>query len=679
MRVRKKADQGIGRRIAKLVAIAIFSAMIILAVILSVMQVRQTVATKREGLEATAYVFASAIADHVETKNNNAIQSVLRSVARVPSILNATALDHNRISIARMGSITFLESDIVNSNPSIFSLLSKGLLPVEVSITRGGQKVGSLLLIADISDIRTQLYWNLLTTTLAAFAAACLAVPMSSPLQRKITEPLVALTKAIGKVRETRSFVAATVEGAEGETRQLVESFNGMIVDIQMRDQAMQKLAYYDPLTGLPNRVHFQKIVDELFAEKETATCGLLFIADIDNFHAINDALGHSIGDALIMNVASLFKEELRERGQVARLGGDEFVFCIPGISTLADAEVEIARIVSTLYQPIKLLGQEIHITVAIGAVVMPLHAETSSEAQRNLNLASHEAKLLGAGRISFFRSELSDNIKLEAELAQGLRIALTNKELEVFYQPVVDLKTQLVTGYEALTRWKHPTKGYIPPFKFIPVAEKSGLISELGDWILRASCVQAKAWLDAGEAPRTVAVNVSAAQILQVGFLENVRKTLEETQLPPHLLCIELTESLFVGKSMVTVSKMLSAVKSMGILTALDDFGTGYSSLSYLESLPFDKLKIDRAFVSAMNNGQKNIDLTKGIINLAHALGMTVVAEGAETQVELALLKALNADTVQGYVFAKPTAAAEALATANAIDARALRLETSA
>jgi EAL domain-containing protein (putative c-di-GMP-specific phosphodiesterase class I) len=226
---------------------------------------------------------------------------------------------------------------------------------------------------------------------------------------------------------------------------------------------------------------------------------------------------------------------------------------------------------------------------------------------------------------------------------------------------------------------WKCSTKGYIPPFKFIPVAEKSGLISELGDWILRASCVQAKAWLDAGEAPRTVAVNVSAAQILQVGFLENVRKTLEETQLPPHLLCIELTESLFVGKSMVTVSKMLSAVKSMGILTALDDFGTGYSSLSYLESLPFDKLKIDRAFVSAMNNGQKNIDLTKGIINLAHALGMTVVAEGAETQVELALLKALNADTVQGYVFAKPTAAAEALATANAIDARALRLETSA
>jgi diguanylate cyclase (GGDEF)-like protein len=674
-----KSEKGIGRKIAKLVATAIFAAMVLLAIFLSAVQVQQTVATKRQGLEATAYVFAAAIADHVETKDKTAIQSVLRSVARVPSILNATALDQEHNAIAHMGNIIFLGSQIVDNHSSVLTMLSKGILPVEVEITRGGEKVGSLVLIADISDIRSQLFWNLLTTILASVAAAGFAVPLSRPLQRNITLPLIALTQSIKKVRETRSFKPAVVAGAEGETKQLVESFNGMINEIHSRDLAMQKLAYYDPLTGLPNRVHFQKIVDELYTDSAGNPSALLFIADIDNFHAINDALGHSIGDALLMTVAALFKEELGDRGQLARLGGDEYVFCIPNIATVAEAELEIARFVATLYQPIKLLGQEIHITTAIGALVLPLHAENSSEAQRNLNLTAHEAKIQGAGRVCFFRSELSENIKSEAELAQGLRIALNNNELEVFYQPVVDLKTQLVTGYEALTRWKHPVKGYIPPYKFIPAAEKSGLITELGDWILYESCLQAKTWMDAGEPQRTISVNVSAAQILQVGFLEKVRKTLEATGLPPNLLCLELTESLFVGKSMNIVSKMLHAIKAMGVLTALDDFGTGYSSLSYLESLPFDKLKIDRAFVSAMANGQKNIDLIKGIINLAHALGMNVVAEGAETAAELAMLKQLGADTVQGYIYARPTTAKEALVAANVIDAQAQRLETSA
>jgi EAL domain-containing protein (putative c-di-GMP-specific phosphodiesterase class I) len=242
---------------------------------------------------------------------------------------------------------------------------------------------------------------------------------------------------------------------------------------------------------------------------------------------------------------------------------------------------------------------------------------------------------------------------------------------LEVHYQSVVDLQSGFVTGFEALARWKHPTKGYIPPYKFIPVAEKSGLISELGDWILRESCRQSKAWLDAGQPARSVAVNISAAQIIQSGFLEKVRSTLINSGLPPELLCLELTESLFVGKSRNTVEKMLADLKILGVSTALDDFGTGYSSLSYLESLSFDKLKIDRAFVSGMRGGQKNQDLMRGIINLAHALGMSVVAEGAETQDEITLLRSLKADTVQGYFYAKPAPADEALEIANQIDLR--------
>jgi diguanylate cyclase (GGDEF)-like protein len=663
---------GIGRRIAHLVALSVFSAMVMLAVFLSTMQVKQDIEAKRIAIEDTAYVFASAIADNVESRDRAQIQRVLRSIARVPTILHITVADETGAIIAQMGNITFLQSDLVGGKPGIFTMLTKGNLPIAVNIIRGGQIVGKLYLIADISDIRRELFWTLLTTLLASLGAALLAFPISRPLQHKISAPIIALTNAMTNVRETRIFKPTEIRNADGETRSLVESFNSMINYIQSRDVAMQRLAYFDPLTGLPNRVHFQKMLDEVFAQSGELTSATVILADIDNFHAINDAMGHSIGDAVLLNIAALFKEEAGENFRVARLGGDEFAILMPGVASQNEAQIELARFIAALYQPVKILDHELHITASIGVVLLPEHASNGGDVQRHMDLALYDAKQSGTGHVSFFRPEMVERIKAETELAQGLRNALVNNELEVHFQPVVSLSSGLTEGFEALARWRHPTKGYIPPIKFIPVAEKSGLISAIGDWILRASCVQAKAWKDAGQPHRFVAINISAAQILQVGFLDSVRKILRETQLPPELLCLELTESLFVGKSMFTVQKMLAEFKALGIRTALDDFGTGYSSLSYLEHLPFDKLKIDRAFVSGMQQGQKNIELMKGIINLAHALGMSVVAEGAETVAEVSLLRQLNADTVQGYAYAKPAAAEQALARANEIDQQA-------
>jgi diguanylate cyclase (GGDEF)-like protein len=665
---------GIGRRIALLVAVSVFSAMIMLAAFLSTMQVKRDIEAKRTAMEDTAYVFASAIADNVESRDRAQIQRVLRSIARVPAILHITVVDETDAIIAQMGNITFLQSDLVGGEPNIFTMLTKGNLPITVNIIRGGQTVGKLYLIADITDIRSKLFWTLLTTLLASLGAALLAFPISRPLQHKISAPIIALTKAMTNVRETRIFKPAEIKNAAGETRSLVDSFNSMISDIQSRDVAMQRLAYFDPLTGLPNRVHFQKMLDEVFAKSGEMKSAAVILADIDNFHAINDAMGHSIGDAVLLNIAALFKEEAGENFHIARLGGDEFAILMPGVATQNEAQIELARFIAALYQPVKILDHELHITASIGVVLLPEHASNTGDVQRHMDLALYDAKQSGTGCVSFFRPEMVERIKAETELAQGLRIALVNNELEVHFQPVVSLSSGLTEGFEALARWKHPTKGYIPPMKFIPVAEKSGLISAIGDWILRASCVQAKAWKDAGQPQRFVAINISAAQILQVGFLDSVRNILRETQLPPELLCLELTESLFVGKSMLTVQKMLAEFKSLGIRTALDDFGTGYSSLSYLEHLPFDKLKIDRAFVSGMQQGQKNIELMKGIINLAHALGMSVVAEGAETVAEVSLLRQLNADTVQGYAYAKPEAAEQALARANEIDQQAIK-----
>ena len=306
---------------------------------------------------------------------------------------------------------------------------------------------------------------------------------------------------------------------------------------------------------------------------------------------------------------------------------------------------------------------------MSVGVVLVPEHAGTPAEIQRYLDLALYDAKKSGTGRVTFFRNELVENLNEEAELVKGLRQALAHDQITAFFQPVINIKSGRVEGFEALARWIDPVKGQIPPYKFIPVAEKSGLISQLGSQILKLSCQQAKRWQLAGKENWTVAVNVSAAQILQSGFIDQVRAILAETQLPPQLLCLELTESLFVGKSMLIVQKMLQEFRDLGIKTALDDFGTGYSSLSYLEHLPFDKLKIDRAFVKDAKEGSKNTELLKGIISLAHGLGMIVVAEGAETESELAVLRKLNADSVQGYIFAKPMPADSATLSAELID----------
>lgn len=671
MAARKAHEIGIGKSIARLVAFSVFSAMVIVAIMLMLVQGRNAVIEKQKSIESIGYVFAAALAEKIESQNSDDIKRVLRSIARLPDIINVAALDRKNLTIATMGNAAILNTDMASSNSSIWQLLGKGSMPVSVDIIRGGTTVGRLVLFADISDIRSQLFWTFLTTLIASVLASALATLFSRPLQKKIVGPIMKLTVAIQKAREARSFKHASVPGAEGETLVLVNTFNNMISDIQSRDQALRKLAYFDPLTGLANRVNFQKILETVMTENaEHTTSGLaVFVFDIDNFHAINDALGHSIGDALLMNVAALLNEEAGEQERVARIGGDEFTIMVPGTATQLDAEVQLARFIAALYRPINILGNEVHLTASVGAVLLPRDGADFGVAQRNLDLALHAAKQIGPGRVYFYKPELTATIEIEAELEKGLRIALQTDGLEVHYQPIINLGSGLVEGFEALARWNYPGKGYISPGLFIPIAEKSGLISALGDWVLRTACKAAKAWIDAGEPQRSVAVNISAAQMLHASFLEKVRRALDESNLPANLLCLELTESLFVGKSMNTVQKLLLELKSMGIKTSLDDFGTGYSSLSYLEHLPFDKLKIDRAFIKSLGNGQKNVDLLQGIIGLAHALGMTVVAEGAEKIEEVEILRSLNADAVQGYVFAKPCAALKAAACANEID----------
>jgi diguanylate cyclase (GGDEF)-like protein len=657
----------IGGKIAALIAFSVLSAMILLAIFLGVVQLNTSVHEKRTQLESTAYIYASALADNIETQDRSAAQKVLRSITRVPNILYAAAINTNGQMIAAMGNVTFLTSDQVEGQPSIFKLLTKGNMPIAIDIVRGDEKVGKLVILGDIRDIRSQLLWTLVTTGLASIVAALMAFPISGPLRNRIVNPIVLLTNAMQKMRETRSFEKATIAEAEGETRVLVDTFNSMINDIRQRDGSLRQLAYFDPLTGLPNRANFQRMLEDSYKNKTSSAA--YFIFDIDNFHAINDAMGHGIGDALLMDVAARLKSELPENGSIARIGGDEFAAIVPDANTTSLAHDVLARMISTLFEPVKILGHEIHASVSTGIALISAEAANPAEIQRQLDLALQDAKKSGLNHISFFKNEMAEALNEEAELVKGLRAALAQNHITAFFQPVVSLETGYIEGFEALARWIDPVKGHIPPSKFIPAAERAGLISALGEQILKIACQQGKAWHDAGKPGWTVAVNVSTAQILQSGFVDHVREVLADTNLPAHLLCLELTESMFVGKSMNIVQKMLENFRVLGIMTALDDFGTGYSSLSYLEHLPFDKLKIDRAFVKDARDGSKNTELLKGIINLAHGLGMVVVAEGAETEIELNILRRFNADSVQGYIISKPLPADQAAIAADLHD----------
>ena len=446
-------------------------------------------------------------------------------------------------------------------------------------------------------------------------------------------------------------------------------TFNSMISKISFRDGALEKLAYFDPLTGLPNRTYFQRQIDETLAksEGEEITAALLFL-DLDDFKQINDAFGHTIGDGLLMCVAALLKQEVTGDIKLARLGGDEFIVIIENISSENEAQEKIAPFIAALYQPIDILEHKIYVSTSVGVTMIPRDGKSSGELMRRADLALYSAKRQGHGFVHFFQPAMDAVVQENTEIAQGLRRAIANDEFETHYQPQVDLLTGKVYGFECLIRWKDLQRGYIPPAKFIPIAESAGLISEIGNWILRDSCLQARAWLKEGHTPREISVNVSAAQILRADFLRDVSTVLEETKLPPHLLCLELTESLFIGKSVEKVSQMLDDLRDLGVLLALDNFGTGYSSLSYLKKLPFDKLKIDLSFVSGIENDVAKRNILKGIIMLAHTLGMQVVAVGAETQGEVAMLGDLEVDCVQGYALSRPVPANKAIAATQII-----------
>jgi diguanylate cyclase (GGDEF)-like protein len=444
--------------------------------------------------------------------------------------------------------------------------------------------------------------------------------------------------------------------------------------EITVRETAQARLAYlarHDPLTGLPNRSWFGESLTAAVKAAEAAggKLAVLYI-DLDNFKDVNDTLGHEIGDALLRQVAARIAGSLPEGAGASRIGGDEFALVLPN---LADQDAAIAlgqSLITALCQPFEIEGRPIFIGASIGVSLFPSDAASVDLLHRHADLALYRAKTDGRNRCQVFDQTLNAEVHRRATLEQALREPNLMDQLHVVYQPQIDLKSDGISGVEALLRWQHPQQGWIWPQEFIPVAERSGMILSVGTWVLRQACRQAVRWRAEGMPPMTMSVNVSALQFRAGNVPRLVAEILAETGLPAHCLELEITETAIMNHT-VDPAEALIALHQLGVLLAIDDFGTGYSSLSYLRQIPVDRIKIDQSFIRDAPGDEDASMVAATIVQLAHSLRLDVVAEGVENRAQLDFVRQTGCRFAQGFYYSKPISATGVTALATNLNMR--------
>jgi diguanylate cyclase (GGDEF)-like protein len=436
--------------------------------------------------------------------------------------------------------------------------------------------------------------------------------------------------------------VAVRTEGLEAANRQL------------------RHLATHDALTGLPNRVLLDDRLSQAIvrAERNQKPFAVM-VLDLDRFKLINDSLGHRAGDDLLNQVATRLRGVVNPLDTVARVGGDEFVLVLNGASDRAEAERVAASTIETLKAPVKIAGVDLHTSTSIGISFYPADGKTAENLIAHADAAMYCAKQRGRNNLQCFESGMDAPTRDRVRLESDLHVALAKQEFELHYQPKVDTATDYFHSAEALIRWRHPERGIVMPEAFIPLAEESGLINAIGEWVLREACRQCKAWQREGLPPLRVAVNVSASQFRQGNLLTVIHQAVTDAGLDPRCLELELTESAVMTNPEESAG-ILQKLSAMGVLVSVDDFGTGYSSMSYLRRFPIDKLKIDRGFVKDLMTRADDASIVRAIISLAHSLRLKVVAEGVETPEQLHSLKSMGCDQYQGFHFSPPLSAVD-------------------
>ena len=442
------------------------------------------------------------------------------------------------------------------------------------------------------------------------------------------------------------------------------DEVGGLMADAQHAidrlDEVVIQLATYDRLTGLPNRALFLDQVKTALAQsRRSGRRVAVLIADVEGFRTVSLTFGHAAGDRLLTAVAQRLGAAVREGDVVARLDGGEFAILSASVESAEDVDAQARRVLEALSRPFLLGTQEVSVRPSIGITVFPDDAGSVEQLLNNAGAAQRAVHDAGGTGYRFYAAELNARLHARVALEADLRHALGRGQLLLHFQPKIDVATGRVCGFEALLRWQHPERGSVSPADFIPVAEETGLIVPIGEWVLRTACRQVRAWVDAGLPALPVAVNLSARQFRQEGLVELVRDALAEARVDARLLELEVTESLLMEDTARTVCT-LERLRGQGITIALDDFGTGYSSLSYLKRFPVDTIKMDKSFVRDVASDAQSGAIATAIVTLAHSLGMDVVAEGVETRDQLESLAARGCDTVQGFLFSRPVPAGE-------------------
>lgn len=569
------------------------------------------------------------------------------------------------------------------------------------TITYQGEKIGSIYLRSDLRAVHERLARFLAIVAAVLAGSLLVAFALIGRLQHVVTAPLLRLSVIARRISIEKNYSLRVLGYGNDEIGTLIHDFNNMLDEIQLRDdqlkvhrqelekRVMQRThelelanrqlaeskekaehvarhmeyhAHHDTLTGLPNRALLDDRlrVELSHARRDNSMLALLFL-DLDRFKIINDSLGHATGDQLLRVVSQRLHTCLRDGDTVARLGGDEFMVLLPRITSSADAGRIGNKIIESLNERCNCNGHELHITTSIGISVYPHDGSDIETLVKHADISMYRAKEIGRNKVVYFTREMNLGSSKRLALETSLRRALENDELRLYYQPKVDITRNRITGVEALVRWEVPGSGFVSPLEFIPIAEESGLIVPLGEWVLRTALVQLQDWHAAGFAGLTMSVNLSSVQLARPGFENIVESALVDSGIDPGCVELEVTENVAM-KNVDSTAGTLHKLKKMGLSIAMDDFGTGYSSLGYLRRLPIDTVKLDKSFVRGIPDGKEDALIAQAIVAMTASLNIALVVEGVENLRQLHFFRQLGCNLVQGYLFSAPVPAADML-----------------
>ncbi len=585
----------------------------------------------------------SALADSLGTRGAGAAgdrSDLLDAAAKVRVYRDAIDVFGSMLEIDFASAVEFFRP-FDNNASEVLGLINA---MADRSVHDASSRARASALIAD--QIRRALVMASIFATLALFGTASL------------------LTRAT--VRSVKRIAAATENVARGGAQVDVDALArgdelGTIVRslavFQANVSQIAFLAHHDPLTRLPNRVLFHDRIQQALARLDRGHGFAVLCLDLDRFKMVNDTLGHPVGDGLLRQVAERLQACVREGDSVARLGGDEFAVILLNLDDPAAVDALAVRMIETVGAAYEVDGHQISIGTSIGMALAPADGAAPYDLLKKADTALYGAKANGRGTACFYEDAMNAALQSRRELEVGLRQAMVRNEFQMNYQPLVDARSHRVCAFEALIRWHHPQKGIISPDIFIPIAESTGLIAQIGEWVLRRSCMDAASWPDDVK----LAVNLSPSQFKDKNLVRNVRSALAASGLPPQRLELEITESVLLTDSSVILA-ILHEIKALGVQISMDDFGTGYSSLSYLRSFPFDKVKIDRSFIKDLPNDRNAMAIVRAIVGLSVTFGMSVTAEGVETDEQAVQLALEACDQLQGFLFSKPIPAGKVM-----------------